>query len=127
MKHLSQLLHGQKWPVLCSLSLVHTCSSCFLCFCRIPALCITYLEVLANLQQLYFCLLCSARCGGFKCACVQISGNVGVSTFLLDSYLILPTHLGFIFAHTPLSLSVLATCSIHHVQGSFFLLYVHYG
>lgn len=72
--------------MLCSLSLVHTCSSCFPCFYGIPAPCITYLELLTNLEQFYFCLLCSARDGGYKYACVEISSNVGVSTFLLDSH-----------------------------------------
>lgn len=91
----------------------------FVCFCWIPALCVMYLELLTNLQQLYFCLLCSAWCGACNCACVQISGTAGVSTFLLDSHLIwFGIFCSCLFTH--LSLSVSATCSIHHKNHSSF-------
>lgn len=128
VRPLSQLAASPWAAVTCAL-LMEPCPHLqllFLCLCRIPALCITYCDLLTNWQQLHFCLSCSARCGGY--ACVWIAGNAGVSTLLLDSHLTLPTGLGFLCSHifTHLLLSVSATCSIHNVQESFFLLYMHF-
>lgn len=91
MKHLSQCSMGssvltEPCPHLQLLFPVFLQDSCSVY--HIPC-------VLTNLQQLNSCLLCSARCGGYKFACLQVSGTVGVSAFFLDSHLILPAGLGF--------------------------------
>lgn len=130
MRPLSQLAASPRAAVTCAL-ITEPCPRLqllFLCLCRIPALCIMYHGLLTNWQQLHFCLSCSATCGGYEYARVQVAGNVGVSPFLLDSHLTLPTGLGIFCSHvfTHLSLSVSATCSIHNVQELFFLLYVHF-
>lgn len=120
--------------VLCSLSLVHTCSCVyagFLYFVQHTLACSQ------TLQQVYSHVFYCGKCVVCKRACVQISVIIGIPLRFSSDFiyflscpfqLVVPFSflLTYICSHIFTHLSLYVTCSIHNVQESFFFLYMHF-
>lgn len=75
--------------VLCSLSLIHTCSCYFLCLCRIPVLYIKYPGLLTNFTATV--ILPIVLCQVVWCINTLVYRYLVLLAFLLESHLTLST------------------------------------